>query len=85
MAGALLTEPDRTDELAAALAAASTPVAVVAGAGDDAWPLDSQRQMATTLGTELVLVADAAHSPALEAPDGLVAVLLPLFRRWLAV
>ena len=75
MGQALLTEPDRTAELAAALGGTSTPVAVIAGEADDAWPLDGQRQMARTLGTELVLVPGGAHSPAIEAPDNLLAIL----------
>src|ERR1700712_5214672 len=83
MANALLTEADRTPELATALQVTSTPVAVVAGEADDAWPLDAQRRMAATLGTELVLVPGAGHSPAVEAPDALLEVLLPLLRTWL--
>ena len=83
MANALLTETDRTPELATALRVMSTPVAVVAGAADDAWPLDAQRRMAATLGTELVLVHGAGHSPAVEAPDALLEVLLPLLLAWL--
>ncbi len=83
MANALLTETDRTPELAAALRATSTPVAVVAGEADDAWPLETQRRMAAALGTELVLVPGAAHSPAVEAPDALLEVVLPLLRAWL--
>ncbi len=82
MGQALLTEPDRTAELAAALGGTSTPVAVIAGEADDAWPLDSQRQMARTLGSELVLVPGGAHSPAIEAPDNLLAILVPLLRQW---
>jgi pimeloyl-ACP methyl ester carboxylesterase len=38
--------------------------------------------MATRLGTELVVIDDAAHSPAVENPAGLLAVLLPLLRAW---
>jgi pimeloyl-ACP methyl ester carboxylesterase len=83
MANALLTETDRTPELAAALRAKSIPVAVVAGQADDAWPLDTQRRMAAGLGTDLMLVLGAAHSPAVEAPDALLGVLLPLLSTWL--
>ncbi len=82
MGGALLTEPDRTPELASVLATRSIPVAVVAGEADDAWPLDSQRRMARRLGTELVLVPGGAHSPAVEAPDALLRLLLPLLQAW---
>ncbi|MET3803479.1 pimeloyl-ACP methyl ester carboxylesterase [Nakamurella sp. UYEF19] len=82
MGGALLTEPDRTAELASALAGRGTPVAVVAGEADDAWPLPAQCAMAQTLGSELLLIPGGAHSPAVEAPQALLDVLLPLFSSW---
>ena len=84
MGAALRTEPDRVDELAAALHGSNTPVAVIAGADDDAWPLPDQREMAARLGTELVIIPDAAHSPAVENPAALLAVLLPLLHGWLS-
>ncbi len=84
MGTALLTEPDRTAELAAAVTQRRIPVAVVAGEADDAWPLAEQRRMATELGTSLVLVPGAAHSPAVEAPQGLLSVLAPLIRSWVS-
>lgn len=82
MGTALLTEPDRTAELATALQEAGIPVAVVAGEADDAWPLPDQRRMAAALATELVLVPGGAHSPAVEAPAALLAVLAPLLQEW---
>lgn len=82
MGTALLTEPDRTAELAVALKEAAIPVAVIAGEADDAWPLPDQRRMATALETRLVLVPGGAHSPAVEAPDELMAVLAPLLHDW---
>ena len=82
MGQALLSEPDRVDELATVLARQHIPVAVVAGDADDAWPLDQQRQMAQRLGTDLLLIPAAAHSPAVENPPALLDVLLPLLRRW---
>ncbi len=78
MGEGLQTEPD----LSAELAAAGVPVAVIAGVADDAWPLDQQRSMAERLGTSLVLIQAAAHSPAIENPVGLVNVLTPLLRQW---
>ncbi len=84
MGNALLTEPDRVPELHATLAASGTPVAVIAGRDDDAWPLADQRDMAERLGTELVIVERAAHSPAVENPTELLHVLLPLLRTWCA-
>ena len=83
MGTALRTEPDRVSELHDALAASGTPVAVIAGSDDDAWPLPDQQDMARRLDTELVIVEDAAHSPAVENPLGLLHVLAPLFHRWL--
>jgi len=80
MARWLRTEPDRTAELAAT----GVPVAVVSGRRDDAWPHADQARMARALGTELVIVEDAAHSPAVENPAGLLDVLIPRWRSWLA-
>ena len=70
------------DDLRRALAAGGTPVAVIAGEQDDAWPLPDQRDMAHRLGTDLVLIRGAAHSPAVENPEGLLAVLVPLLQGW---
>jgi len=84
MGTALRVEPDRVEELRRGLTATATPVAVIAGRDDDAWPLAEQAAMATRLGTDLVIIEDAAHSPAVENPAGLLAVLLPLLEKWLA-
>lgn len=83
MAVALSSEPDRTDELAVALRAAGTACLVVCGAADDAWPVDVQRAMARRLDAAFAVVDGAAHSPNTENPDGLLAILLPIWRRWL--
>lgn len=83
MGTALQTEPDRVTELAAVLVGTGTPVAVIAGDGDDAWALPVQQDMAARLGTELVLIPDSAHSPAMENPEGLVSALSSLLRQWL--
>ena len=82
MGAALQHEPDRVDDLHRALTARHTPAAVIAGRDDDAWPLAEQRDMATRLGTDLVVIDGAAHSPAVENPAGLLAVMLPLLRSW---
>ena len=60
----ILTAPDRTADLAAL----GLPILVAAGIGDEAWPIEVQKDMATRLGTDLVLIGDAAHSPAAENP-----------------
>jgi pimeloyl-ACP methyl ester carboxylesterase len=83
MGAALQHEPDRVAELHAALRSAGSPVAVIAGVADDAWPLAEQRDMAVRLGTELVIVPDSAHSPAVENPAGLLAALKPLLASWM--
>jgi pimeloyl-ACP methyl ester carboxylesterase len=64
MGASILSAADRTAELAAA----GLPLLVAAGVGDDAWPVRLQKEMATQLGTDLVLIEDAAHSPAAENP-----------------
>lgn len=84
MATALREEPDRVDDLAAVLRCSGVPALVACGADDDAWPVDVQREMARRLGAEFAVVPEAAHTPNLENPDGLLAALLPAWRRWLA-
>jgi pimeloyl-ACP methyl ester carboxylesterase len=82
MANVLRTEPDRTDELAAVLQRNNAGVAVISGEADDAWGLQPQADMARRLGVCLVLIPGAAHSAAVEQPDRLLRVLLPLLRSW---
>lgn len=82
MATALCGEPDRVDELAAALGA--TPCLVACGQADDAWPVELQRDMARRLGAQFALITEAGHSPNIENPVGLLAALLPSWRHWLA-
>src|SRR5699024_4365267 len=73
----LIDAPDVTDEVAAT----GVPVLVVRGADDDAWPFDRQDEMAARLDTEVIVIPKAAHSPAVETPEALVAVLLPFLQR----
>ena len=68
----LVSAPDEVDELAAA----GVPTLVAHGVTDDAWSPAEQRAMAVRLGAHHAEIAGAAHSPACEAPDALVAVLL---------
>jgi pimeloyl-ACP methyl ester carboxylesterase len=84
MAAGLQSEPDRVTELAAALEAIGAPVAVISGEADDAWGVDRQADMARRLGTAMTLIPGAAHSPAVEQPDRLLRILLPLLRSWTA-
>lgn len=64
----LIDAPDRVDEVAAT----GVPCWVARGEGDDAWPHDMQAEMAQRLGTEIVILPSAAHSPGVEAPEELV-------------
>lgn len=72
---AIRSEPDRTADLAALL----VRVLVTCGAGDDAWPVDVQSEMAQRLGATFAVVPDARHSPAVENPTGLLDVLVPFW------
>ena len=72
MGDALRYEPDRVTELAAT----GVPVLVVHGEHDDAWEPATQREMAGRLGARYEVVPHAAHSAAVENPDGLLPVLL---------
>jgi pimeloyl-ACP methyl ester carboxylesterase len=67
----LLAAPDETE----ALRDTGVPVLVVYGVDDDAWSPDEQRVMADRLDARHVSIDGAAHSPACEAPDALVAAL----------
>ena len=73
----LLTDaPDIIDEVAAT----GLPFWVGRGADDDAWPHDVQAAMAKRLDTEIHVVEDAAHSPAVENPEGLLDAWLPFLK-----
>jgi pimeloyl-ACP methyl ester carboxylesterase len=72
----LIDAPDVIDEVIAT----GLPFWVGRGAGDDAWPHDVQDAMAKRLGTEIHVVDDAAHSPAVENPQGLLDAWLPFLK-----
>jgi pimeloyl-ACP methyl ester carboxylesterase len=76
MGMALRAEPDRVAELAAS----EVPALVVHGEHDDAWDPETQAEMAGRLGARYAVVADAAHSAAVENPDDLLPVLLDFWR-----
>jgi pimeloyl-ACP methyl ester carboxylesterase len=76
MAEALIDEPD----LVADLAAADLPILVVCGADDDVWSPQIQAGMARRLGAPYTVIADAAHSPAVENPTATVATLVEFWR-----
>jgi pimeloyl-ACP methyl ester carboxylesterase len=72
MAEQLLTETDRTDELAAS----GLPVLVAFGDRDDVWPPDLQAATAQRLGAQTAVWPGVGHSPAADAPDQTVEALL---------
>ena len=68
----LLSEPDRTDELAAL----DLPVLVLLGEHDDVWPPALQASMASRLGASAAVLPAAGHSPAADLPEVTAAQLL---------
>ena len=72
----LIDAPDIID----AVAATGLPFWVGRGAGDDAWSHDVQEAMAKRLDTEVHVVDEAAHSPAVENPQGLADAWLPFLK-----
>jgi pimeloyl-ACP methyl ester carboxylesterase len=76
MGTAVRAEPDRVAELAAT----GVRLLVLRGADDDAWPPAVQDEMARRLGADVVVIAGAAHSPALEQPATTAAALIGFWR-----
>ena len=72
MAEAMLTEPDRVAELAAA----GVPILVAHGEADDAWLPHVQADMAQRLGARHEVINNSIHSPAIENPPRTLEVLL---------
>jgi pimeloyl-ACP methyl ester carboxylesterase len=72
MADAMLAEPDRVAELAAA----GLPVLVAHGVADDAWTPAAQAEMARRLGARHEVVDRSVHSPAIENPARTLQLLL---------
>jgi pimeloyl-ACP methyl ester carboxylesterase len=68
----LLTETDRTDELARL----DLPVLVAFGERDDVWPPALQAATAERLGARVAALPGVGHSPAADAPEPTVAALL---------
>jgi pimeloyl-ACP methyl ester carboxylesterase len=84
MARLLATEPDRTDELVAALKGPAGPgdrVLVAFGSADDAWSPEIQSETASRLGAAAVSFPEAAHSPAAEAPGPTATTLVAFWER----
>jgi pimeloyl-ACP methyl ester carboxylesterase len=77
MAEQLLTEPDRTDELAPL----ALPMLVAYGETDDAWPPQVQADMATRLGAATAVIPGTGHSPAADRPEATAAALLEFWAK----
>jgi pimeloyl-ACP methyl ester carboxylesterase len=73
----LIDAPDIIDEVAAT----GLPRWVGRGADDDAWPHDVQAAMAKRLDVDLHVIEKAAHSPAVENPQGLVDAWSPFLQQ----
>jgi pimeloyl-ACP methyl ester carboxylesterase len=65
MGDALVSEPDRVDELKGV----GLPLLVMYGEADDAWSPEVQSEMAARLGCPVVVVPGSVHSPAAENPE----------------
>ena len=76
MTQALIDAPDVVD----LVASMRLPIWVGRGADDDAWPHEVQASMARRFGTTIHVIEDAAHSPAVENPQGLADAWLPFLR-----
>jgi pimeloyl-ACP methyl ester carboxylesterase len=66
--------PDRTQ----AIAELSIPTHVVYGEFDDAWPLVTQLEMASTLKASVTVIKNAGHCPNEDQPAALVEAVLSL-------
>ena len=69
------------DDLTESLASLEVPVWVVRGADDDAWPHEVQDRLAAALGSEVVVIPGAGHSPAVEQPEEIRDALVRLWLR----
>ncbi|MGQ0838265.1 alpha/beta fold hydrolase [Actinokineospora sp.] len=83
MGHGLREEPDLVADLHRTLRSSGIGCLVACGANDDAWPPSVQRDMADRLDADFSMIEAAAHSPAVENPDGLLSVLLPTWQTWL--
>jgi pimeloyl-ACP methyl ester carboxylesterase len=84
MGEALRTEPDLVAKLARVTRSSGIPCLVVCGELDDVWSSASQRDMAERLDADFAVLPGVMHSPNTEAPDALLATLLPTWRAWLS-
>ena len=77
----LLTEPDRVDELAAALQRDRLPCTVLCGADETTWSVAEQRAMAARLAAPFAAIPGGGHSVNVEQPGLLAEALLEFWAR----
>lgn len=77
----LMTAPDQTEAVAAALEASGLPGAVVTGAIDDGWHPDTQEDMAARLQVPWHTLPGIGHNPSTEDPRMTAMVLDDVFTR----
>ena len=75
----LMTAPDLTEQVAAALDASMLPAAVVTGEIDDAWPPAVQEDMAERLRVPWHTLPGLGHNPATEDPQLTATALNDIF------
>ena len=75
----LMTAPDLTEQVAAALDASGLPAAVVTGSLDDAWLPPTQEAMAERLCVPWHTLPGLGHNPATEDPQMTATVLNDIF------
>lgn len=83
MGRGLRTEPDLVADLSRKLRSGSTGCLVACGVTDDTWAPAVQRDMADRLEADYAAIPGAGHSPAVEAPEALLDVLLPTWSSWM--
>jgi pimeloyl-ACP methyl ester carboxylesterase len=76
MARRLLAEPDRTDELKAALDGWGLPRLIVTGIDEDVWSAELLRETAVRLDARFTVIPGAGHSPNTQQPELLAKALL---------
>jgi pimeloyl-ACP methyl ester carboxylesterase len=72
----IVSEPDRTVELAAT----GVPLLVAYGEDDYIWSTDEQAEMAQRLGARHAVIANAAHSPAVQNPEAFADLMIDFLR-----
>lgn len=77
----LLSEPDRVDELAAALLRDELPCFVVCGADESTWSVAEQRSMAVRLDAPFTAIPGGGHSVNVEQPELLAEALLDFWAK----